>query len=59
MKRLKTMDGENADCRTLIVKGVHQRANRPPIKNGVMDVSPGPGFGLVLDDALVRRYRTG
>ena len=34
-------------------------ANRPPIKNGVMDVSPGPGFGLVLDDALVRRYRTG
>ena len=34
-------------------------ANRPPIKNGVMDVSPGPGFGLVLDEALVRRYRIG
>src|SRR5439155_1159624 len=34
-------------------------ANRPPIKNGVMDVSPGPGFGLVLDEALVRRYRSG
>lgn len=32
-------------------------ANRPPIKNGVMTVSRDPGFGLVLDDALVRRYR--
>jgi hypothetical protein len=22
-----------------------------------MEVSPGPGFGLVLDEAMVRRYR--
>ena len=33
--------------------------NRPPIKNGVMEVAAGPGFGLVLDEALVRRYRSG
>jgi len=32
-------------------------ANRPSIKNGVMTLSREPGFGLVLDDALVRRYR--
>jgi L-alanine-DL-glutamate epimerase-like enolase superfamily enzyme len=32
-------------------------ANRPPIKNGVMTVSDGPGFGIVLDEALVNRYR--
>ena len=32
-------------------------ANRPPIKNGVMDVAQGPGFGLILDEGLVRRYR--
>jgi D-galactarolactone cycloisomerase len=34
-------------------------ANRPPIKDGVMEVASAPGFGLVLDEALVRRYRTG
>jgi D-arabinonate dehydratase len=34
-------------------------ANRPPIKDGIMEVSPGPGFGLVLDEAMVRRYRIG
>jgi L-alanine-DL-glutamate epimerase-like enolase superfamily enzyme len=34
-------------------------ANRPSIKDGMMDVAPGPGFGIVLDDALVRRYRVG
>ena len=34
-------------------------ANRPPIKDGMMDVPSGPGFGLVLDEALVRRYRVG
>jgi D-galactarolactone cycloisomerase len=34
-------------------------ANRPPIKNGIMAVSRDPGFGIVLDDALVRRYRIG
>src|SRR5947207_8621998 len=32
-------------------------ANRPPIKNGIMTVSSEPGFGIVLDDALVKRYR--
>ena len=32
-------------------------ANRPPIKNGVMTVSSGPGFGIVLDEELLKRYR--
>src|SRR5215467_14216 len=32
-------------------------ANRPPIKSGVMTVSNDPGFGIVLDEALVKRYR--
>jgi len=32
-------------------------ANRPPIKNGILTVSRDPGFGIVLDEALVRRYR--
>jgi D-arabinonate dehydratase len=32
-------------------------ANRPPIKNGVMTISGDPGFGIVLDEALVKRYR--
>jgi L-alanine-DL-glutamate epimerase-like enolase superfamily enzyme len=32
-------------------------ANRPPIKDGMMDVASGPGFGLVLDEAMIRRYR--
>jgi D-arabinonate dehydratase len=32
-------------------------ANRPPIADGMMDVSPGPGLGLVLDDGMIRRYR--
>jgi D-arabinonate dehydratase len=32
-------------------------ANRPPIKNGIMTVSTAPGFGIVLDAALVERYR--
>ncbi|HXJ77544.1 MAG TPA: mandelate racemase/muconate lactonizing enzyme family protein [Candidatus Methylomirabilis sp.] len=31
--------------------------NRPPIKDGMMEVASGPGFGLILDGALVRRYR--
>ena len=34
-------------------------ANRPTIKDGMMDVPSGPGFGLVLDEALIRRYRVG
>jgi L-alanine-DL-glutamate epimerase-like enolase superfamily enzyme len=32
-------------------------SNRPPIRNGMMEVSKGPGFGLELDDKMVRRYR--
>jgi D-arabinonate dehydratase len=32
-------------------------ANRPPIKDGFMDVASGPGFGLVLDDAMIQRHR--
>ncbi len=33
-------------------------ANRPAIKNGVIPVSNGPGFGLSLDQAIITRYRT-
>ena len=33
-------------------------ANRPPLRGGVMPVTTGPGFGLELDDAMIRRYRT-
>jgi D-galactarolactone cycloisomerase len=32
-------------------------ANRPPIKDGMMEVSTDPGFGVILDEAMVRRYR--
>jgi D-arabinonate dehydratase len=32
-------------------------ANRPAITDGMMDVAPGPGFGIVLDEKLVSRYR--
>jgi D-arabinonate dehydratase len=35
----------------------HLWVNRPPIKDGLMQVATGPGFGLVLDETLVRRYR--
>jgi D-galactarolactone cycloisomerase len=31
--------------------------NRPPIRDGMMQVSTGPGFGLVLDEGMVRKYR--
>ena len=34
-------------------------ANRPAIKDGMIDVPSDPGFGLVLDAAMVRRYRVG
>jgi D-arabinonate dehydratase len=34
-------------------------ANRPAVKNGLMAVARDPGFGIVLDDALVQRYRVG
>jgi D-arabinonate dehydratase len=32
-------------------------ANRPAVKDGVIEVSPDPGFGLILDEAMIRRYR--
>ena len=34
-------------------------ANRPAITDGSIELSPDPGFGLVLDKAMVRRYRVG
>jgi D-galactarolactone cycloisomerase len=34
-------------------------ANRPPIKDGMMQVAPGPGFGLKLDGAMISKYRVG
>jgi D-arabinonate dehydratase len=34
-------------------------ANRPAIKHGMLEVGTGPGFGLVLDEAMIRRYRVG
>jgi D-galactarolactone cycloisomerase len=33
-------------------------ANRPAIKNGMMAAASGPGFGLVLDQAMIDRYRS-
>jgi D-galactarolactone cycloisomerase len=32
-------------------------ANRPTPKAGMFEVSAGPGFGLVLDEAMIARYR--
>ena len=32
-------------------------ANRPAVKDGLFTVPAGPGFGLVLDEALIRRHR--
>lgn len=32
--------------------------NRPPIKNGIMEVSREPGFGIRLDEDMIRNYRT-
>ena len=32
-------------------------ANRPPIKDGIMQVAQDPGFGLILDEGMVQRYR--
>jgi D-galactarolactone cycloisomerase len=32
-------------------------ANRPPITDGVYPIPDGPGFGLVLDEAYIERYR--
>ncbi|HXW25356.1 MAG TPA: mandelate racemase/muconate lactonizing enzyme family protein [Xanthobacteraceae bacterium] len=33
--------------------------NRPPIKDGLMEVAPGPGFGLALDAAMIAKYAVG
>jgi D-galactarolactone cycloisomerase len=32
-------------------------ANRPPIKDGMMEMSRSPGFGIQLDWDMVNRYR--
>jgi D-galactarolactone cycloisomerase len=32
-------------------------ANRPAIKDGMMDVASGPGFGIALDASLITKYR--
>jgi len=32
-------------------------ANRPTIKDGFMNVAAGHGFGMILDEDLVRRHR--
>jgi D-galactarolactone cycloisomerase len=32
-------------------------ANRPPVRNGYMEVSNDPGFGIRLDWKMVERYR--
>jgi D-galactarolactone cycloisomerase len=32
-------------------------ANRPAIRDGMMEVSKDPGFGLQLDEGMIRRYR--
>lgn len=31
--------------------------NRPPVKDGIMTVSTEPGFGIQLDEDMIRRYR--
>ena len=33
--------------------------NRPPIKDGMMQVSTGLGFGLELDPKMIAKYRVG
>ncbi len=33
--------------------------NRPPIRDGMMTVSPSPGFGLELDAGMIARYAVG
>ncbi len=32
-------------------------SNRPAIRNGMMSVATGPGFGLTLDQAMIAKYR--
>jgi len=33
--------------------------NRPPIKDGMMEIAAGPGFGLELDAGMIAKYRVG
>jgi D-galactarolactone cycloisomerase len=33
-------------------------ANRPAVKDGMIEVTSDPGFGLILDESMVRRYRS-
>jgi L-alanine-DL-glutamate epimerase-like enolase superfamily enzyme len=33
--------------------------NRPPIKDGMMQVATGPGFGLTLDAGMIKKYAVG
>lgn len=32
--------------------------NRPEIRNGIMQVATGPGFGIELDEKMIKRFRT-
>lgn len=32
--------------------------NRPPIRNGIMQVATGPGFGIELDEKMIHKFRT-
>ncbi len=32
-------------------------ANRPAIRDGILDVGADPGFGLVLDESMIQKYR--
>jgi len=32
--------------------------NRPAVKNGIMPVATGPGFGIELDEKMISRFRT-
>lgn len=32
-------------------------SNRPQVKNGYIEIPPAPGFGIELDEAMLRRYR--
>ncbi|MCW5743477.1 MAG: mandelate racemase/muconate lactonizing enzyme family protein, partial [Alphaproteobacteria bacterium] len=32
--------------------------NRPPVRNGMMRVAAGPGFGIELDEDMIRKFRS-
>ena len=31
--------------------------NRPPVKDGMVEVADAPGFGLALDQKMIGKYR--